>query len=313
MTSADGTTATRRPIVAGVDGSESSLAALRWAMRQAELTGAPLEIVSAWEWPVSWGWQAPIPPGYDPADEARRQLDKAISAVLTPGDAIEARRTVIEGNPAPVLEALSKTADLIVIGSHGHGEFAGMLLGSVSQHCITHCHCPVVVIRGTGRRARPDDEADSSSPSSSSSRDTRVNARSVLERLDEAESMELLANGGVGRLVFTSRYGPTALPVAYKIDGGSLILGTWNPVFDEELRTGIAHADYHVAVEADQIDLQAREGWVVLVPGAAHHLDTEAERAPIIDAGLQPWVEGVAAHFIRVNPTSVQGARARRA
>src|SRR6478672_649387 len=187
MTSADGTTTTRRPIVAGVDGSESSLAALRWAMRQAELTGAPLEIVSAWEWPVSWGWQAPIPPGYDPADEARRQLDKAISAVLTPGDATEARRTVIEGNPAPVLEALSKTADLIVIGSHGHGEFAGMLLGSVSQHCITHCHCPVVVIRGTGRRARPDDEADSSSPSSSSSRDTRVNARSVLERLDEAE------------------------------------------------------------------------------------------------------------------------------
>src|SRR6185503_16412077 len=198
MTSAEGTTTTRRLIVAGVDGSESSLAALRWAMRQAELTGAPLEIVSAWEWPVSWGWQPPIPPGYDPADEARRQLDKAISAVLTPGDATEARRTVIEGNPAPVLEALSKTADLIVIGSHGHGEFAGMLLGSVSQHCITHCHCPVVVIRGTGRRARPDDEADSSSPSSSASRDTRVNARSVLERLDEAESMELLANGGGG-------------------------------------------------------------------------------------------------------------------
>jgi hypothetical protein len=117
----------------------------------------------------------------------------------------------------------------------------------------------------------------------------------------------------VGRLVFTSRHGPTALPVAYKIDGASLVLGTWNPVFDEELRTGIAHADYHVAVEADQIDLQAREGWVVLMRGAAHHLDTEAERAPIIDAGLQPWVEGVAAHFIRVNPTSVQGARARRA
>src|SRR6185312_11619357 len=194
MTSADGTTTTRRPIVAGVDGSESSLAALRWAMRQAELTGAPLEIVSAWEWPVSWGWQAPIPPGYDPADEARRQLDKAISAVLTPGDAIEARRTVIEGNPAPVLEALSKTADLIVIGSHGHGEFAGMLLGSVSQHCITHCHCPVVVIRGTGRRAMPDDEADSSS----SSRDMRVNARSVLERLDEAESMSCSPTEGWG-------------------------------------------------------------------------------------------------------------------
>jgi nucleotide-binding universal stress UspA family protein len=125
-------------------------------VRQAELTGTPLEIVSAWEWPVSLllGWETPLPDDYDPAEEARRQLDKAVSAVLTPGDAIEVRRSVIEGHPAPVLEALSKTADLVVIGSHGHGEFAGMLLGSVSEHCITHCHCSVVVTRGTGRRAQ---------------------------------------------------------------------------------------------------------------------------------------------------------------
>jgi nucleotide-binding universal stress UspA family protein len=67
---------------------------------------------------------------------------------------IEVRRSVIEGHPAPVLEAFSKTADLLVIGSHGHGEFTGMLLGSVSEHCITHCHCPVVVTRGTRRRAQ---------------------------------------------------------------------------------------------------------------------------------------------------------------
>jgi len=155
MTSADGTTTTRRRIVVGVDGSQSSLAALRWAVRQAELTGAPLEIVSAWEWPVSLlGWETPLPDDYDPAEEARRQLDKAVSAVLTPGDVIEVRRSVIEGHPAPVLEAFSKTADLLVIGSHGHGEFTGMLLGSVSEHCITHCHCPVVVTRGTRRRAQ---------------------------------------------------------------------------------------------------------------------------------------------------------------
>ena len=93
------------------------------------------------------------PPDYDPADEASRQLDKAISAVLTPGDAIEVRRSVVEGYAAPVLEALSKTADLVVVGSHGHGELVGLLLGSVSEHCVTHCHCPVVVIRGTGRHA----------------------------------------------------------------------------------------------------------------------------------------------------------------
>ena len=155
MTSAEGTTATQRRIVVGVDGSAASLAALRWAVRQAELTGAPLEIVSTWEWRVGYlGLGIPVPPDYDPADEARRQLDKAVSAVLTPRDAIEVRQSVIEGHPAPVLEALSTTADLVVVGSHGHGEFAGMLLGSVSEHCATHCHCPVVVIRGTGRRAQ---------------------------------------------------------------------------------------------------------------------------------------------------------------
>jgi nucleotide-binding universal stress UspA family protein len=152
MTSAEETTTTQRRIVVGVDGSESSLAALRWAVRQAELTGAPLEIVSAWEWPVSYlAWGTPVPADYDPADETRRQLDKAVSAVLTPGDAIEVRRSVTEGHAAPVLEALSKTADLVVVGSHGHGELARMLLGSVSKKCVTHCHCPVVVMRGTGR------------------------------------------------------------------------------------------------------------------------------------------------------------------
>jgi nitroimidazol reductase NimA-like FMN-containing flavoprotein (pyridoxamine 5'-phosphate oxidase superfamily) len=126
--------------------------------------------------------------------------------------------------------------------------------------------------------------------------------------------MELLANGGVGRLVYSSRYGPTALPVAYKIDAGSMVLGTWDPdLFDEDLRTGIAQAEYQVVVEADQIDMEAREGWFVLVRGPAHHLDTEAERASFMDAGLEPWIEGVPAHFIRVNPTSIWGNRVRRA
>jgi nitroimidazol reductase NimA-like FMN-containing flavoprotein (pyridoxamine 5'-phosphate oxidase superfamily) len=160
----------------------------------------------------------------------------------------------------------------------------------------------------------PDNEADLSSPSGSASPDPGVSAWHVADRLSEAECMELLASGGVGRLVFTSRYGPTALPTVYRIDGESIVLGTWDPaLFEEDLRTGIAHADYQVAVEADQIDPEARAGWFVLARGAAHHLDTEAERAPFIDAGLEPWVEGVPAHFIRVTPTSFFGLRGRRA
>jgi Pyridoxamine 5'-phosphate oxidase len=141
-----------------------------------------------------------------------------------------------------------------------------------------------------------------------------MGAQGVVDLLGDAECWELLASGRLGRLVYNSRYGPTALPVVYMIDEGSIVLGTWDPVlFDEDLRTGIAQAEYQVAVEADQIDVEAREGWIVLIRGAAHHLDAEAERAPFIDAGLEPWGEGVPAHFIRVNPTSIWGNRTRQA
>src|SRR5262249_10556980 len=69
-----------------------------------------------------------------------------------------------------------------------------------------------------GFGAMSDNEADLSSPSGSASQDPGVNVWRVADRLSEAECMELLANGGVGRLVFTSRYGPTALPTVYRID-----------------------------------------------------------------------------------------------
>jgi Pyridoxamine 5'-phosphate oxidase len=160
----------------------------------------------------------------------------------------------------------------------------------------------------------PDENADLGPPGGSASRGPGANTQRVLVPLSEAESLELLAGVGLGRLVYSSRYGPTALPVTYRIDAGSIVLGTWDPVlFDEDLRTGIAQADYEVAVEVDQIDVEAREGWFVLVRGAAHHLDTEAERAPFIDAGLEPWIEGIPAHFIRVIPTGIWGNDVRRA
>ena len=158
-----------------------------------------------------------------------------------------------------------------------------------------------------------DDKADLGSPGGPASPGPGTGGWRVLELLSEAECMELLASAMLGRLFYTSRYGPTALPVTYRIDEGSIVLGTWDPVlFDEDLRTGITQADYQVAVEVDQIDMEAREGWFVLVQGAAHHLDTEAEYESFINAGLEPWVEGVPPHFIRVNPTNTWGNRIRR-
>jgi nitroimidazol reductase NimA-like FMN-containing flavoprotein (pyridoxamine 5'-phosphate oxidase superfamily) len=137
-------------------------------------------------------------------------------------------------------------------------------------------------------------------------------ARRVVERLDEAECLRLLGIRGLGRLVYNSRYGPMALPVEYAMHEGSVVFRTTQDTFtDEDLRTGIAHAEYHVALEVDQIDLAAREGWTVLVRGAAHHLDTEAERASILSTGVEPWTEGEPEHAIRINPASIWGHRIR--
>jgi nitroimidazol reductase NimA-like FMN-containing flavoprotein (pyridoxamine 5'-phosphate oxidase superfamily) len=155
-------------------------------------------------------------------------------------------------------------------------------------------------------------KADPGSPGGSASPGTGAGSRRVVEQLDEAASLELLSTGRIGRLIYNSRYGPVALPSEYKIHDGSIVFRTYRVTFTEEdLRTGIAHAEYQVVVEADQVDPDAHEGWVVLVRGTAHHVDTEAERASISTIGLQPWVEAEPEHFIRVVPISIAGQRLR--
>jgi len=134
-------------IVVGVDGSQSSIDALRWAAGQAKLTGAALEVVAAWEYPTSFGWLPPWPTDYDAEKEAYRALDEIVRPVLADHPGLEIRQTVMEGHPAPVLVKAAEAADLLVVGSRGHGAFAGMLLGSVSEHCASHAACPVVVVR----------------------------------------------------------------------------------------------------------------------------------------------------------------------
>ena len=160
----------------------------------------------------------------------------------------------------------------------------------------------------------PDNQADLSSPTGSASPGSGDRARRVVERLDEPECMELLSAAKIGRLVYNSRYGPVAVPSEYKIHEGSIVFRTYRTTFTEEdLRTGIAYAEYKVAVEIDQSDPETRLGWVVLVQGAAHHIDTEAERAEIAHLGLESWVEGEPEHFIRVNLDQISGQRIRQA
>jgi nucleotide-binding universal stress UspA family protein len=135
-------------IVVGLDGSDSSMQALTWALRQAQLTGASVEVVAAWHIPVSWGWGVPITPAASPQPDTEKMLEDALQPVRQHYPDIAIGSRVKEGHPAEVLVDASRGADLLVVGSRGHGEFAGMLLGSVSEHCVTNAHCPVVVIRG---------------------------------------------------------------------------------------------------------------------------------------------------------------------
>jgi nucleotide-binding universal stress UspA family protein len=136
-------------IVVGVDGSPSSKRALRWAVRQGQLTGCPVEAMTAWEYPTAiFGWAPSLPADYDLAAEAGRALDAAVDDALGASQALEVRRAVKEGQPALVLVEASHDASLLVVGSRGHGAFVGMLIGSVSEHCVANAHCPVVVIRG---------------------------------------------------------------------------------------------------------------------------------------------------------------------
>lgn len=140
-----------RRIVVGVDSSPGSKAALRWALSQAALSGARVEAVAAWQDPAmytyAYGWS---PTEFDSTSIrtiAEETLEATVAEVVNPEDQpVDISTGVIEGPAAQVLPAVAKGAQLLVVGNRGHGAFAGMLIGSVSQHCVHHAPCPVVVV-----------------------------------------------------------------------------------------------------------------------------------------------------------------------
>jgi nucleotide-binding universal stress UspA family protein len=133
-------------VVVGVDGSDSSAEALRWAVRQSGLTGQELHAVVSWDYPVDFA--AGGFAEFDPEANARDVLATAVADALDPVDAERVHQHVVAGHPARVLLDAAADADLLVVGSRGHGGFAGMLLGSVSQHVVAHATCPVLVVHG---------------------------------------------------------------------------------------------------------------------------------------------------------------------
>ena len=130
-------------IVVGVDGSAASIEAVRWAVRYARLVGADVEAVTSWVYPASSGIALDT---IDWQQNARDILDATLSQAL-PDGSDHVIRTIVEDHPAAALVDAARGAELLVVGSRGHGAFTGMLLGSVSQHVAAHAPCPVVVVR----------------------------------------------------------------------------------------------------------------------------------------------------------------------
>ena len=138
-------------IVVGVDGSEGSRRALRWAYEEALEHDAKLLVVTAWMVPAppmappygSYPWEG----SFDVSGTARQALTTSMAEALGADPKVEVESAVVEGNAAQVLLERSAAADLLVVDSRGHGAFAGMLLGSVSHHVTGHAKCAVAVIR----------------------------------------------------------------------------------------------------------------------------------------------------------------------
>jgi|SRR5215218_899814 len=143
-------------IVAGVDASEESRAALAWAVEEARLRSASVLAVHAWELPVVPTASGLIPPSAEVLTdvtgikEAAEELVRSIVQQVAGSPDVDVRPLAVEGKPANALidTAERERAQLIVVGSRGHGGFMGLLLGSVSEQVVRHAPCPVVVHRG---------------------------------------------------------------------------------------------------------------------------------------------------------------------
>jgi nucleotide-binding universal stress UspA family protein len=134
-----------RRIVVGVDGSGSSKKALRWAIRQAKRTGGSVDAVTVWHSPSS-RLAAVADGGINPEGTAKTALTEALAEVSGLEPEVQVRPLVREGHAAEILLEAASGADLLVVGSRGHGGLASAVTGSVSLHCVLHAHCPVLVV-----------------------------------------------------------------------------------------------------------------------------------------------------------------------
>ncbi len=150
MSESTTTTTTERRIVVGVDGSEPSKLALRWAAQLASTFGARIDAVAAWHVPVSYGSYGMGGSAiyWNPEEDMEKCLTESVDEVFGADRPADLELKVLCGNTAEVLVDSSADAVMVVVGSRGHGGFAGLLLGSVSSAVAEHAACPVLVVHG---------------------------------------------------------------------------------------------------------------------------------------------------------------------
>ena len=154
--------------------------------------------------------------------------------------------------------------------------------------------------------AAPESAAASGSPAASSSPVAPVPS----VPLSEAQCWELLQAGGIGRLGYSGRFGPMIQPLNFEVQDKAIYfrVAQHGPT-GEDLRTGIANADYRVAFEVDDFDAASRSGWSVLVQGDVHPMDSEDERASVAQICVESWVAGPRELFLRITPAHISGHR----
>ncbi|TQJ66382.1 nucleotide-binding universal stress UspA family protein [Arthrobacter sp. SLBN-100] len=134
-------------IVVGVDGSEQSILALRWAGALAPLFQASIRAVTCWQFQIAVGTFTPLV--WDPEKDAREICAAAVSKAFGDSTPVDIQMVISQGPPAKVLVEESRRARLVVVGSRGHGGFEGLLLGSVSAAVAEHAKCPVLIAHGS--------------------------------------------------------------------------------------------------------------------------------------------------------------------
>ncbi len=153
-------------VVVGVDDSPGGRAALRFAAEEAARRGAELHVICAWSMPGGHLGHGAVPGPLRDAvcEEARSVLDGLAGEVLGKEPRIPCVLAVGEPPPARALIEASRDADVVVVGSRGHGGFAGLLLGSVSAQVVHHASCPVIVVRGAQQRTEGPSHRDREEP-----------------------------------------------------------------------------------------------------------------------------------------------------